>query len=453
MKPTLAFFAGFAALAAVAYAGCHDSPVGGSPAQEAGGPEGMEGELDSSRADGASLDASSTFRDWDAWDAYSPRCGMRVPSNSAQLPTQFKWETCDEHPNLPGVACRRISFDWEPSARLGWLRDGTTAVTLDSGRVVLFGSKLHDAGAVTFAAEADGPFLSAIYAPYDPCVVLSRRGSATHYASLVYEFDGDRERDEHGIVGGEATASRPHVVARVSGSHGLTATADGVIRGEGPASAVVGYPWAGGGPKDYFSGHTIAAVGTWADIFFFGTDSSEHSLKVHSPSLGVVTFAGFPNDRTRGAGDLATDGKVWVWTEGAGRVNTGTPYAQVSLRTAPFVRDPKELSPRTVRSDLTGYGFSLSNMQVGCGRAAKYGVLALGDDRFSIGVQIVDLATGEGWFLPSDKQEASFVTPLALTCDEVFVRGQEVSKSLGRTQYNVYRLRLDSLAKLRWPNE
>jgi len=300
--------------------------------------------------------------------------------------------------------------------------------------------------------DADGPFSVALYAPESKgCVVLSEKVSDTHYAFAGVELGGGRARDEGGVFGGPMGSPVPTTVHPTLGAHHFTATKLGLLQGEGLGAAVVGYAWDGPGKTVYFSGSSVLGVSAHDDLFFFTATAGSPAIKLYSSDAGLREFMGFGADRTRGAADLATDGKVWVWQEGSGRTSSSTPFESVSWMVAPFVRDPAQLTPRVLRTGLLGYGFALANMQVGCGRAAKYGVFKLGDGGFSTGIQIVDVATGDGWFLPSNPSEFSIIRPIALTCDEVFIDGYEYSKALGRGVNNIYRIRLDSLSGYVWP--
>ncbi|MEO8800807.1 MAG: hypothetical protein ABI551_23150 [Polyangiaceae bacterium] len=97
--------------------------------------------------------------------------------------------------------------------------------------------------------------------------------------------------------------------------------------------------------------------------------------------------------------------------------------------TSPFTTDPSKLAPRRLRSAVPK-GFETSQIKVGCGYAARAN---------GANLRIVHLSDGTSWVLPNNSPW-SWVNPLAVTCDEVFV-----TVGIGSGSTNIARVRLASL--------
>jgi len=120
-------------------------------------------------------------------------------------------------------------------------------------------------------------------------------------------------------------------------------------------------------------------------------------------------------------------------------------YPRVSVVTSPYATTNAGLSPRVLRSDVTGYGEGIEPWIVGCGYAARYVLLEPSPCVFTNETMIVRLSDGYAWHLldpalgPFSRRK-----PLAITCDELFALVD--IKPAGATRFfNVARIRLDSL--------
>ena len=142
-------------------------------------------------------------------------------------------------------------------------------------------------------------------------------------------------------------------------------------------------------------------------VFWFGNAGSYMNVGRWDQDAGSVNFIDY--GPTHQAGALGTDGIDMVWVEGLG-VPDGS-VATADYWTSPYVTDKAQLKPRRLRSvfiDTLGG----ERVAVGCGRGVAYGVE---------GEEIVRLSDGRGWTLPAAKNW-SWQYPLAITCDEVFMR-------------------------------
>ncbi len=79
--------------------------------------------------------------------------------------------------------------------------------------------------------------------------------------------------------------------------------------------------------------------------------------------------------------------------------------------TSPYVTDPSQLKPRRLTSEVAN-AIGGPPVAVGCGMAAN-------DNGH--GLRIIRVSDGSSWFLP-DVSGWDWQRPLAMTCNEVFVR-------------------------------
>lgn len=160
-----------------------------------------------------------------------------------------------------------------------------------------------------------------------------------------------------------------------------------------------------------------------------------------SPGIGTRKLRVFDDDRSRAAASVGTDGVDLVWIEGEGRdpQSDDWRYPIRSVMTAPFTTDPEKLSPRRLRSWALETIWRSRAPVVGCGYAAFVQIPETTDQRLFI----VRLADGASWTLKSDEERVyRWGSPVALTCDEVFV-------SVMTRPFNMqlWRVRLDSLGE------
>jgi hypothetical protein len=114
------------------------------------------------------------------------------------------------------------------------------------------------------------------------------------------------------------------------------------------------------------------------------------------------------------------------------------------MMTAKFTRDGAPPVARVVREGFVGYPFGTTPWVVGCGYAAR--ATAFTDARGEIvqPIVIVRLSDGAAHFLDTTStNKTGFSAAIGLTCDELFLRGNEIVE--GKQGFNVFRVRLDSL--------
>src|SRR5262249_30878982 len=109
------------------------------------------------------------------------------------------------------------------------------------------------------------------------------------------------------------------------------------------------------------------------------------------------------------AGNLGTDGRVLVWTEGAEPLGDGR-YRDTRVMMSPYATRAEDLVPRRVAGDPNPL-IGAAPWVVGCGRAAH---------AVPGGVVIVDLNDGRTNELPRLPPEFQWGRPLALSCGELF---------------------------------
>lgn len=182
------------------------------------------------------------------------------------------------------------------------------------------------------------------------------------------------------------------------------------------------------------------------DTLFWASDSDAiNKQKVYTAAAGVKDFLSFGDDTSKGVADLGTDGTHLVWVEGVGRLAPTGVFPKVAAFVSPFTTDPALIQKRVLRTDLTGYPFGTSPFVVGCGYAARAGEMTLGG-AFANGTLIIRVADGYAWRLPDGPNDDwGWRTPLAITCDEIFIKVDEKPTPTAKPRFNVVRVRLDSL--------
>jgi hypothetical protein len=446
---------GLVALAqgATSLGGCESGPSDTPPAADASAPEAAV--IDASPRRDAAREAGPTgstlrFEDWARWDDYSPNCELRIPANKEQFPPPLVWEPTPAYGST-GIRGKRIRIDWAPAPSGDWMRDKNDGLVMPDGTVLLQIGEARESGYLHVIADLQGEIRSAIYAPLKKCALDSRPSNGSHYAYGMYEYVGGVESVTHGAIGGVIGAPHPSAVAKYERSRGVTAAEQGVVEGEGAFLSVVIHPWDGVSPSTkVFGGLSVIGLRAYQDIFFFSVSTTDiGAMKVYTPEYGLKDLLTYPGDRTRGAANLNTDGKVWVWLEGSERPPGELLFPKVALMTSPFVRDVSKIVPRAVRTDLTGNGMGTASLVTACGRVARYAARNFPDGHVDMGFEIFNLGDGTGWFLPqSIPGVGSFSMLMALTCDEIVLMSEQIVPNEERRN-TVVRLELSSLGAFR----
>lgn len=137
-------------------------------------------------------------------------------------------------------------------------------------------------------------------------------------------------------------------------------------------------------------------------------------------STGSVPFVRFDATSPRGASNLATDGRDWVWTEGT-RASDG--WENFELFTSPYSLDPAEVraKARRLHGEPTGWASATYAPTVGCGYRARVHIT----DNYE--VHVTRLSDGHRWIVrsPDGTQVPFSLGPtLAISCDEVFIQAE-----------------------------
>ena len=432
----------FGALAFTArvQSGCSSETPPVSPAPDAEVP------VDSAPRDAGTKDAKvppipGELEGWVTWNDYDPKCGFQVPSERKYLPEPFEWEPCQDTEVTRKLACRRIKKKWEgiPGE---FISPATEIFRRDDGTLLVETVQYRAKRRTYVVSEVDGPMKVAVELPANgECLISDWSGSGSRYVFQV------AERDDQGKwatlpagIGGHVDELVPKVLLRkpYAIAHTLVAGNAGLIDHSGRLEV---YSWTdpptlvrtiqGGGSYSFVKMHD--------DFFFWASDAPAATERIWTPEGGDQLLVGVASDVSRGAADLNTDGKDWVWGEGEGRTNAGYPI--VKIVTAPFTRDPSKLQKRILRNDLGNGAFAANPFAVGHGYAAH--VSSRND---ALGAMVVRLSDGSAWSLPGRPGPLPhFQDPLAITKDEVFFLVRDENGT------NVYRVRLDSLGAFALP--
>lgn len=387
---------------------------------------------------------------WVEYPVFNCEFRLYVPSERQYLPEPLRWEECIDVTEDVSFACRQLAFD--PETEEGGFVGGIPNGYVDeNGQVVLQLRKIlpipssEEKSYLGLVAEADGMMRQALLAtgmkgkqpPYWLVQGSIAPGRATWKTGA--DIPDDKRK---GILGGNDTELAPPVMYErpekqfalaLAGSEywaehrGGLEVRDWEMNDLGRASvaglSVGTYAWAG--PHLVWDQSAIPFSGIWSWL----------------PGIGTRKLRVFDDDRSRAAASVGTDGVDLVWIEGEGLdpQSGDWRYPIRSVMTAPFTTDPKELSPRRLRSWAPEMIWELQTPVVGCGYAAFVQIMSTQDSRLFI----VRLADGASWTLKSDPDRVyRWSSPVAITCDEIFV--SVLTRPLNM---HLWRVRLDSLGE------
>jgi hypothetical protein len=379
---------------------------------------------------------------WVRWSAYDPCCGFYVPASAAVLPPPIQWVQCDGAA-AAGLSCRQMSANWIGSTNarfpfglsvVSWVRpDG--AVILGAERDIDLGG--GEIGAFVMIAEADGPVHQALlWTLPKRCSALVESIQDEKTVYVVYENNTDIGG---GAFGGDISDLYPTSVWRFRDTvaHEYSAGLAGVI----DDATMTLYGWApqlspvailrGSVDRGLLDNHVFASGRA---IFWSASTLADQEEHVWMPGAGSARLLGFGSDSSQGAGDLGTDGRDLVWLYGSGRAGPAGAFPKVSIMTAPFATDARDVQDRRLRSELSS-GFGVVPFKVGCGFAAR---------ALASGIRVVRLSDGVSWMLPAGGTLAwQWEEPVAVTCTELFAKVAVSHGGVATTGYA--RVRLDSL--------
>jgi hypothetical protein len=347
-----------------------------------------------------------------------------------------------------------MTIDWAPQQHNPeFVAPTTRAARRSDGRIVLLTGRIQASETLRLAAELDGPNLFALAERNRTrCNTGFERSDGDYYVLRVNDSEskGTLSGLGGGAVGERWDQRSPKVLKHyhdalahsyVGGTPGLLETtgamqlsawADGRVLREIPIHDAEGSLAQN---YQFFAGSTL----------FWAADTMRiNKQKVYTESDGTKDFISFGSDPSKGAADLGTDGKDFVWVEGSDRVSGDGPFPKVLAATSPFTSAPAKLQRRVLRADLTGYPFGTKPFVVGCGYAARSTTM-MRDGGLVGGTLVIRLTDGFAWHLPDQDDAWGWRTPLALTCTELVALVWERPPSAERGHFNIARVRLDSL--------
>ena len=347
-------------------------------------------------------------------------------------------------------------LDWEPAQLNNELiSPGTRAFRRGNGNLVLLTARYQSDGTFHFSSEIDGPMLTAIreQAP-TKCVLGDVVTDGDHYAYRVYDAEAKGEVSSYGggSLGGSLDELRPKVLRHNHDSYtrGFIAGDPGLLEVSGGLMSL--YSWNDGSLiKDIWSSSQDNGLAQnyqffrGDTLFWASDDSAINKQKVYTGAAGVKDLLSFGDDFSRGVADLGTDGQQLVWIEGMNRPQPNGVFPDVTAYVAPFTTNPAQIVKRALRSDLSGYPFGTGPFVVGCGYAAR-STFVKRDGGLEDGTILIRLSDGYAWHLPDGPGvDWGWRTPLAITCDEIFVTVVERPTPTAVPRVNVARVRIDSL--------
>jgi hypothetical protein len=404
------------------------------------------------------LDAAheSPFEGWEHFADYDPFCEFYIPKARENLPPPIRWETCRANPETSGRACRQMVLDWQPSTLINELiTPGTRALRRPNGDVVLMTARFQSDGVFRITAEVDGPVLTAVREQKSTrCVLGEEKSDGDHYAYRVLDSEAKGELSEYGggAIGGRLDELRPKVLRHYHDSftRGFIAGDPGLVEVSGGLMSLLS--WNDGSlVKDVWSSSQDNGLAQnyqffYGSTLFWASDNEAiNKQKVYTTTGGVKDLITYGDDFTKGVADLGTDGQQLVWIEGLNRPEPNGVFPDITAYVAPFTTDPAQIVKRALRSDLSGYPFGTSPFVVGCGYAARATEMKR-DGGFENGTLLIRLSDGYAWHLHDGPGvDWGWRTPLALTCDELFVKVVERPTPGATPRWNVVRVRIDSL--------
>lgn len=404
------------------------------------------------------LDAAheSPFEGWEHYADYDPFCEFYIQKSRENLPPPIRWETCRASPETSGKTCRQMVLDWQPSKVLeDLITPGTRALKRPNGDVVLMTTRFQSDGVFRMTAEVDGRVLTTIREQNSSkCVLGEQVSDGDHYAYRVYDAESKGVVSSYGggAVGGSLDELRPKALRHYHDSftRSFIAGDPGLVEISGGLMSLLS--WTDGSlVKDIWSSSQDNGLAQNYQFFFGSTlfwasdNEAINKQKVYTPIGGVKDFITYGDDFTKGVADLGTDGQQLVWVEGSNRPEPNGVFPDVTAYVAPFTTDPAQIVKRALRSDLSGYPFGTSPFVVGCGYAARATEMKR-DGGFESGTLLIRLSDGYAWHLrDSPGADWGWRMPLAITCDEIFVRVAERPTPSTAPRTNVVRVRIDSL--------
>jgi hypothetical protein len=346
-------------------------------------------------------------------------------------------------------------LDWAPQKAVEpeLISPGTKAMRRADGHISLLSARYEESGTIRFVADVDGDVLVAVRQQKSSrCVLNGALSDGEYYAFQVLDSEAKGALSEYGggVIGGRLDVIRPKVLEHLHDAvpHAYVAGGPGLLTVSGGMKLL---SWNDGAVLKTFSsppedvGLSRSYQFFHADALFWAASGGVNKQKVHTDAGGTTDIVSFGNDFSNGAADLGTDGQNLVWMEGYNRTTTSGIYPSIAAVVSPYTTNPTQIQKRVLRTDLSAYPFGTSPFVVGCGYAARTNERVV-DGQNRAGLLLLRLSDGGLWFLPSGSNvEWGWSRPLAITCDEIFVKVTEKPTPTAKPRSNVARVRLDSL--------
>lgn len=424
-QPTSGGAAGSAGASAAGSSGSSSS--GGGPAGASAGGSGGAGSAGSGGAGGAECSAmpAGVPPCWERLE-YPPgvgSCDVYYPGPKAEMPPPMVWDEVDL-PTEPPLKARVMNRttpegDSDPGAFLyGWYDAANARVLLSFSRNVKPGLPRY-----RLLAEADGPVVNAalsIHPRNKTCEIGPTSFDAPYFVlNVIPAEDNTFEGAVLAPVGSKAAPTALHLPgARPSA---FFVSDKYIVRW---SNGVFVRSWNSDTETNVlpaFDTPTLLSnVFAREDAVFATVTGGAPGTQMWRETGGSVPFVRFDATSPRGASNLVTDGRDWVWTEGT---RTSTGWANFELFTAPYSLDPAQVraTARRLHTEPTGWASSTFVPSVGCGYRARIHIT----DRYEL--HVTRLADGHRWIVRSpDTTQTPFVLgrTLAVSCDEVFVQAE-----------------------------
>ncbi|MBL8610059.1 MAG: hypothetical protein JNL38_22170 [Myxococcales bacterium] len=362
------------------------------------------------------------------------------------MPKPIVWEPCG--PEVAGgvFSCRMMAFDWTPETKPYINAFYPEAAVVQNGQAILQFLRAEVDRRTAMIAPADGPPRVALRWPRSTkCGAGEGTFSDGHFSWTIGEGAGATpESTISAAIGGRDAAFLESLRIVERGPRGVgpfqsySATRFGMVAiGKGTRLL----DWDSGTATTLVSASTSAGYQPWEfaslpEGIIFQAGQKSVLREFLWTSSGIIDLLGpsLPADRIVPA--AATDGTTLVWLESAIEIGE---YPLLGLWAATFSTDPGVIAAsKRLVANTTNEKLADQRMAVGCGYAAAE--RAAGSPPVSTGIVVTRLADGRTFRLPGGLN--GFGTPLAITCDEIFLKLWTPTK---KSAQNIARVRLDSL--------
>ncbi|MBX3185075.1 MAG: hypothetical protein KF915_20800 [Polyangiaceae bacterium] len=356
-------------------------------------------------------------------------CDVYYPGSQAEMPSPIVWDEAIL-PTDPPIPARVMNTD-SPDGSFdhgvylwGWFDAEANRVLLAFMRGVRGIARRY-----RILADADGLILNAalsVHPSNKTCEVAPTEFSSRHFVLNVLPA---KEGTYEGAVISELGSRSKPLALYLEGARPSTFTVsdDHIVR------------WANGVFVRSWDSDEEASILPIADspsllTNVFARDGSVFTTvtgqnpgtQIWQPATGSRPFMRFGAGNARGASNMVTDGKDWVWTEGT---RTSTGWTDFELYTAPYSLDPEQVraTARRLHSEPTGWSSFVFRPTVGCGYRARVHPT----DHYEL--HVTRLSDGHRWIVHSQKlsqdQHFAITAPLAVSCEEVFVQTSQMMLS------------------------